>query len=314
MLPITKTIKNGVTLFHENDRSRELYLIQSGQVKVFRTIAGREIELASLGKGSVLGEMALIDGKPRSASAKTTTESSVILIDADTFYTKIKGVPPWFMSIIRMVSQKIRNANRRLEHIQDDKNGITIILAMQHCLYHYRTAESQTCTVDLQGIKKNLSQLLAISSQRVLGIIEFLGKHELIEISGDSITVKNLDYFSSYCTFLRQYLRKAYDRISPLTPKTIGVLSEVAKQFPDMDKNTKPIELDATRISEMANSDSPDDTAAIIDALKNYSLATSKKSESSSEGNPSGLLLTVNKPVWKLHTTFYTFQPMLPNL
>ena len=46
MKPLTKTFKSGMHLFHENDRSRELYIIQAGNVKVYRQINGREVEIA----------------------------------------------------------------------------------------------------------------------------------------------------------------------------------------------------------------------------------------------------------------------------
>ena len=84
MKPLLKKYKAGTILFHENDHSRELYIIQTGKVKIYRMIGKHEMQLTVLGEGSVLGEMALIDGEPRSASAKVIEDSDLIQLDSET--------------------------------------------------------------------------------------------------------------------------------------------------------------------------------------------------------------------------------------
>ena len=167
MNPQTKLFKTGVHLFHENDRSRELYVIQSGNVKVYRTQSGREVELAVMGKGSVLGEMALIDGRPRSASAKALDECTVSIIDADVFHNRIKGVPPWFMTIIKMTCQKIRNANRLLQSMGGGRHGFNIILAI-----HYQFARDGG-TLDYSKTKRILARFSVSRSRASPALLNF---------------------------------------------------------------------------------------------------------------------------------------------
>ncbi len=93
MKPITKIFKPGSYLFRENDRSRELFIIQSGTVNVCEKNGAHGIKLAQLSKGAVLGEMSLIDGKPRSASAKAIDECTSIIIYSETFFNNISEVP-----------------------------------------------------------------------------------------------------------------------------------------------------------------------------------------------------------------------------
>jgi CRP-like cAMP-binding protein len=222
MNPQTKLFKTGVHLFHENDRSRELYVIQSGNVKVYRTQSGREVELAVMGKGSVLGEMALIDGRPRSASAKALDECTVSIIDADVFHSRIKGVPPWFMTIIKMTSQKIRNANRLLQSMSGGRHGFNIILA-----FHYQFAKEGD-TLDYSKTKHALARLLGISEQSITRIGEFLEKHGFIECCVNTIVLANTHRMTDYCDFLRLHIQKTFDHVHPPSQAAKDLIVSIA--------------------------------------------------------------------------------------
>lgn len=207
MVPFKKKIKPGIHLFRENDRSRELYIIQSGSVKVYRTAGGKEIELAVLEKGSVLGEMALIDGKPRSASAKTIKECEVIIIDADTFHETIKGIPTWFMSIVRMTSQKIRQANRRLQSISSahQEAHITITLYL-----YFQRFDRDNKGLEIKQTQHHLIQLLGVTYQSVIRTLDFLHSNKFIEFKDDTLRVLDIERYGEYCEYLRFLVRKQF--------------------------------------------------------------------------------------------------------
>ena len=59
----------GAVVFEEGDPGSRMYVIQSGAVRVLKRVGAREIELARLGAGEAFGEMALLEGRPRSATA-----------------------------------------------------------------------------------------------------------------------------------------------------------------------------------------------------------------------------------------------------
>ncbi|MBN1602749.1 MAG: cyclic nucleotide-binding domain-containing protein [Chitinispirillaceae bacterium] len=231
MTPLKKTFKKGMHLFHENDRSRELYIIQSGSVKVYRFVAGKEIELAVLNDGAVLGEMALIDGKPRSASARTLKESVVIIIDADTFHEKIRGVPSWFLSIIRMTSIKIRLANKRLQNITNEHQGANIIIAISHLNSRFNQNNVGLKLTDLQ---LQLIQLLGVTHQKVLKMIDFLHHYNFISLSSTHLQINDIARMLEYCQFLRFLIRKNYTRMFPPTDDIYKLILTVAEQYTEI--------------------------------------------------------------------------------
>jgi CRP/FNR family transcriptional regulator, cyclic AMP receptor protein len=70
----------GELLFKEGDVGRALFILEAGQVEVFRQISGRPQRVAVLGSGGYLGEMSLLDDLPRTASARALTVCRVYLL------------------------------------------------------------------------------------------------------------------------------------------------------------------------------------------------------------------------------------------
>jgi CRP/FNR family transcriptional regulator len=232
--PVEKSFKAGTYLFRENDNSRELYIVQSGSVKVLRKIGNRDIDLAVLRKGSVLGEMALIDGNPRSASALANEDCKTVIIDAESFFSNIKGVPNWFMALIRMISQKIRKANDRLQRLHSQNLGINIVISLGYFFDRYgKAAESNPrISVPLNNAKKYLTQLLGATVQRIEHILGFLQENHFIEIDNEKIILNDAAGLDEYSLFLRLYVRKAFGKIGKLSNPTMLVMTNLVKQTP----------------------------------------------------------------------------------
>jgi CRP-like cAMP-binding protein len=220
MQPLTKTYKKATHLFHEKDHSRELYIVQSGVVRVYRRINGREIDLARISKGAVLGEMALIDGKPRSASAVAVEDTTVVMIDAETFEKRIiRDVPSWFISMIRCTSEKIRNANSRLEALQDNSHCLHAALALQY--YFLRSADSRDPAapaapaaegLDVSQTVSRLIGLLSVSTQCAMQVLDMLQKNNITDLREGRILLRDQAKLDGLCEYLRFHFRKSFDK------------------------------------------------------------------------------------------------------
>lgn len=86
-------LQAGEMVITEGEKSTDLFLIEQGDIEVFRVFDGgsRESRLVTLGPGEPLGEMALLDGQPRSASARAVCESSVLRVRASDLLSLPKG-------------------------------------------------------------------------------------------------------------------------------------------------------------------------------------------------------------------------------
>lgn len=100
----------GRELCREGERAREFVVILEGEALV--TIGGRET--AHLGRGSCFGEMALIDGRKRTATVTARTAMRVLVFDGDDFRSLLEEFPTFSYRILSLVVGRLRLANSQL--------------------------------------------------------------------------------------------------------------------------------------------------------------------------------------------------------
>jgi CRP/FNR family transcriptional regulator len=103
-------------IFSEYEPGNELFIIQSGKVKITK-IVNEEVLLAVLKPGDIFGEMAILDDKPRSASAISFGEVTVLAINKFNFESMVQAQPQLATKLIQLLSERIWTAYRQLENL-----------------------------------------------------------------------------------------------------------------------------------------------------------------------------------------------------
>lgn len=100
----TITVKAGDTLFKQGDPSDCMYYLEAGRIEI--TNATRVLEVIE-GEG-VFGEMGLVNGKPRSATAKALTDSEIVVLNQGDFYFLIQHSPMFAIEVMQTLSERVR--------------------------------------------------------------------------------------------------------------------------------------------------------------------------------------------------------------
>jgi CRP-like cAMP-binding protein len=116
-----KTFIRGEFIFREGETAQFAYVVKSGAVEVLKIASDDQKVLAELGPNAIFGEMALIDGSPRSASVRSKGDSVITEITADEFKDYIKNYPETALRIMRTISEHLRSANIRLAAAAQEK-------------------------------------------------------------------------------------------------------------------------------------------------------------------------------------------------
>jgi CRP-like cAMP-binding protein len=117
-MPGPRKLNKGDVLFREGDASDAMYVIKSGKIAIMKVKGSSEIQLAELGPGDMLGEMAFFDNKPRSAGAKAATNAEVIELPFKALNAQFKTFPEWLKAIMRTVNTHLRNANTKIKNLE----------------------------------------------------------------------------------------------------------------------------------------------------------------------------------------------------
>ena len=111
----THTYPRNTILMHEGELPDAMYIVIDGRVKIYVSDAdGRELVLASLSQGKFFGELALIDGSPRSATVVTTTETTISKILKTDFDRCLEASPRIAVNLLRTLSKRIRVLNESI--------------------------------------------------------------------------------------------------------------------------------------------------------------------------------------------------------
>ncbi len=320
MQPVSKNFKANAYLFHENDHSRELYVVQSGTIKITRRIGRGDIDLAILEKGAVFGEMALIDGKPRSASAQTVSDSLVTIIDAETFHSRVGGVPPWYMSIVRMTCQKIRKANERTLSLSTRSiDGAMILLLYRQCFGR----QPDVCAASGGSLSVAIAStqqiaLLGVSEERFNGCIGFLCNHNFIHLDHSRIICDNQEEFSRYVAFITLAMRHAYDKHSPIGKKESDLMKGISELYPsithpDGGKTDIPGDVFLDAVKTHCPECRPIQVIKHLKELGAIAALSGEKADSSDQAHMSGTI-TLPHDTWAKIYLWNTFNNKLPSL
>ncbi|NQZ01288.1 MAG: Crp/Fnr family transcriptional regulator [Bdellovibrionales bacterium] len=113
-----KELKKGDILFREGDASDAMYVIKKGRIAITKAKGSKEIVLAELVAGEMLGEMAFFDDKPRSAGAKASVDAEVIALPFVALHAQFKTFPEWLKAMVKTVNSHLRNANSRIKNLE----------------------------------------------------------------------------------------------------------------------------------------------------------------------------------------------------
>jgi cation transporter-like permease len=114
-------LEPGAVIVREGDvESASLYIIENGSVEIARGQGKTRVELATLGPGQYFGELALIDGAPRSATATATTPVHVLILHRQEFIDFIHRYPDAAMRIMAELAQRLRHTNELVSSATED--------------------------------------------------------------------------------------------------------------------------------------------------------------------------------------------------
>ena len=125
-----RTCQAGEVLFREGEAGQHMLVLQSGTVRISKDGKGGEKTLAILGPGEFFGEMAILNAKPRNATATVLEAARVLVIDARTFEHMVIGNAEIAVRLIKKLSRRLDSANELIEVLMHRDPKARVILGL----------------------------------------------------------------------------------------------------------------------------------------------------------------------------------------
>lgn len=101
-------------VFHEGDHGEEMFVIQSGRIRITKALGGEERVLAELGPGEFFGEMAILNNEPRNATARAVSPSVLLVYDKNTFEQMLMSNPNVAVRMVHKLAERLRRTNEMI--------------------------------------------------------------------------------------------------------------------------------------------------------------------------------------------------------
>lgn len=210
----------GAVLFREGEPGDFMYVIQSGEVEIRRTIGEVERVLAVLPAGEFFGEMALINQRPRSATAVVRRPSRLLVIEARTFEAMIRGKTEIAVRMIRTLAGRLERANQQIEILLLPSANHRVVQCLR------RLAEEQLEAAGQGGVEaaiyipvqlEDIATRVALAPHEVAEIMERLASASLVMnaedagIPGSGYVVPEVGRLLDFLEFLE--LKEKFGRV-----------------------------------------------------------------------------------------------------
>ena len=159
---------DGTTLFHQGDEANGLYCVAAGLVRIYLAHDdGRELTLNLLEKGDVIGEIALLDGLPRSAGATTLAQTRTVFLGRAAFQRLLEDCPQLAQHVILVLCERLRRNTDQITQnaFLDLRHRLTNLLwelAMGH-----GALSGTSGTIELKLTQTSVAQMLGVTREAV---------------------------------------------------------------------------------------------------------------------------------------------------
>lgn len=190
----TRTYSKGQLIFYEGDLAGSLFVMVEGLVKVFVTSEnGDAMTLVTLRPPDMFGELSLLDGGARSASAEAIENSTVLELGRDTFLEILRENPQMTEVLMRTMGGVLRRLTEQASDLVFlDLHGrvAKLLVGMAD---ERGVAATEGVELDLQLTQTDLASMVGGSRQSVNQILRSFERRGYVQVDGRKVIVKQLE-------------------------------------------------------------------------------------------------------------------------
>ncbi len=208
----------GEVLFREGEEGDAMYVIQSGEIEIRRRIKDQDRVLAVLPAGEFFGEMAIVNNRPRSATAVVRRQARLLVIDGQTFEAMIRGKAEIAVRMIKTMAGRLERANQQIELLLLRDANHRVVQCLRQMAENQVEGEGEPASAVYIPISlDDLAERVALSEEDVADVLQRLGMARLVVhaseagIEGNGYVIPEVGRLLEFLEFLE--LKEQYGRV-----------------------------------------------------------------------------------------------------
>ena len=190
----------GEVLFREGESGEVMFVIQSGAVRITKEVGGEAKSLAVLGPGEFLGEMAILNGKPRTATATVVETTRCLVIEAKTLESMVARNAEIALRLIKKLAKRLDSADSLVEILmhRDPKARVMLALARHADAFGEPTEEGIRIRTTPEEIAREVGVDLSVAEE----VMARLRRLRLVTEEPGAVIVADVGRLQDFLEFL----------------------------------------------------------------------------------------------------------------
>jgi CRP-like cAMP-binding protein len=196
-----KKCERGTVLFEEGDLGHKLYVLQSGKVRISKTVQDKTKVLAVLGPGDFFGEMAILNQKPRTATAEVIEEAQLLVLDGKTLQQMVVSNAEIAVRLIKKLARRLDAANTLIEILmhKDPKARVILGLSREASVAGDPTSDG---TIRLAVDAEGLAQQVGLTKEQVDAVLARVMRLGMVRADAGGLVITDVERLHEFLEFL----------------------------------------------------------------------------------------------------------------
>jgi CRP-like cAMP-binding protein len=182
--------RKGDAIFYEGDPGQTLYIVESGQVRIYiHCEDGQETSVNVCTSGDIFGELAVIDGLPRSASAIALEDSVVLGLSREQFRECTRRYPQLSFNFLKALSVRVRYNTRQIDSLSTSRVPNRLARKLLELGQEHGVVEAAGVRIPIALTQSDLASMIGTTRESINKALGSFRKHGLIRVQGGIITI-----------------------------------------------------------------------------------------------------------------------------
>ena len=194
------------TIIDRETESRDVYFVVEGRVRVVNfSISGREITFDEMTPGGVFGELAALDGMPRSAAVVALNDTLVASISPDTFVNLLRDHPDLAIGVMQELTKIVRTATERIMDLSTLGAHNRVHSEILREARAHADGDANSARISPIPVHADIADRVSTTRETVARVLSDLTKQELVKREKDALVILDLERLEDLVEEVRDF-------------------------------------------------------------------------------------------------------------
>lgn len=186
-----RRVRRNQTIFQRGDNGSSMMAVLRGRVRI-STVSGdgKEVTLNTINQGEIFGEIALLDGEPRSADATATEDTTLLVVERRNFLPFLRQNEDLFLRLLAVLCRRLRRTSMALEDIALFDLPVRLGRVLLKLAEDYGRPGNDGTRIDLKLSQRDLSNLVASSRESVNKQLRLWREEGLVDLEDGFVILR----------------------------------------------------------------------------------------------------------------------------